>query len=129
MYSIKDSDERKTTLKSLNTILKNKSLSNIIENSILNYAISFCKDNNIDDDMCEYTYQEKSIQILDVIKIDINLFKKNRKNLQNANITEEYVCSKCGNNKHTVVSLQTRSADEPITHFITCTNCGHTFKQ
>ena len=61
MYSIKDSDERKTTLKSLNTILKNKNLSNIIENSILNYAISFCKDNNIDDDMCEYTYQEKSI--------------------------------------------------------------------
>ena len=77
MYSIKDSDERKTTLKSLNTILKNKNLSNIIENSILNYAISFCKDNNIDDDMCEYTYQEKSIQILDVIKIDVNLFKKN----------------------------------------------------
>ena len=79
MYSIKDSDERKTTLKSLNTILKNKNLSNTIENSILNYAISFCKDNNIDDDMCEYTYQEKSIQILDVIKIDVNLFKKNVK--------------------------------------------------
>lgn len=163
MNTLSNSDERKTTLKSLITILKNKTLSNTIENSIFNYAISFCEDNNIDDDMCEYTYQEKSIQIIDVIKIDIKSFKKNisdkkiipeeiaflspqeldpkkwekllkkrekaRKNLQNANVTEEYTCSQCANNKHTVVSLQTRSADEPITHFITCTNCGHTFKQ
>ena len=71
MNTLSNSDERKTTLKSLITILKNKTLSNTIENSIFNYAISFCKDNNIDDDMCEYTYQEKSIQIIDVIKIDI----------------------------------------------------------
>lgn len=163
MNSLKESDLRKDTSNNLNKILKNKKLANTIEESILNYSISFCKDNNIDDEMCEYTYDEKSSQIIDIIKKDITLFKKNlkeqkykpeeiaflspqeldpkkwekllkkrekaRKNLQEANITTEYICSKCKNNKHTVVSLQTRSADEPITHFITCTNCGHTFKQ
>ena len=163
MNSLKESELRKTTIKNLTGILKNKKLVNLIEKSILNYAIGFCKDNNIDDDMWEYTYDEKSLQIIDIITKNIKLFKQNiknkkikpeeiaflspqeldpkkwekllkkrekaRKNLQEANITTEYTCSKCKNNKHTVVSLQTRSADEPITHFITCTNCGHTFKQ
>ena len=47
----------------------------------------------------------------------------------NANVTDQYTCSKCGGKKHTVIMLQTRSADEPMTQFITCTNCGFTFKQ
>ena len=36
-----------------------------------------------------------------------------------------YKCGKCGQNKTTVHELQTRSADEPMTLFITCFNCKH----
>lgn len=35
-----------------------------------------------------------------------------------------YTCNKCGKNKTTKIQLQTRSADEPMTNFIRCINCG-----
>jgi len=39
-----------------------------------------------------------------------------------------FSCSKCGQNKTTYYQLQTRSADEPMTTFVTCCNCGHNWK-
>lgn len=43
--------------------------------------------------------------------------------------TDLYKCFKCGEKKCQVRLLQTRSADEPMTNFITCLVCGHTFKK
>ena len=42
--------------------------------------------------------------------------------------TDMYQCSKCKNRKCTVSMAQTRSADEPMTIFVTCQVCGKTFK-
>ena len=44
--------------------------------------------------------------------------------------TEEgvYTCPKCHNKKTTQQELQTRSADEPMTNFITCQVCGYRWK-
>ena len=42
--------------------------------------------------------------------------------------TEQYRCGKCGNRKCTYYELQIRSADEPMTNFITCTKCGNQWK-
>jgi transcription elongation factor S-II len=39
-----------------------------------------------------------------------------------------YKCSKCGKRDTSFYQLQTRSADEPMTTFITCNNCGHKWK-
>ena len=39
-----------------------------------------------------------------------------------------YKCSKCGSRKTTQYEMQTRSADEPMTIFITCVTCGKTWK-
>jgi len=39
-----------------------------------------------------------------------------------------FTCNKCGQNKTTYFQLQTRSADEPMTTFVTCCNCGHHWK-
>jgi len=39
--------------------------------------------------------------------------------------TDEYKCSKCKLRKCTYYELQTRSADEPMTTFVMCQNCGH----
>jgi DNA-directed RNA polymerase subunit RPC12/RpoP len=39
-----------------------------------------------------------------------------------------YKCGKCGERKTTVHELQTRSADESMTLFITCFNCKHRWR-
>eukprot|EP00027_Filamoeba_sp_ATCC50430_P009843 CAMPEP_0168561284 /NCGR_PEP_ID=MMETSP0413-20121227/11514_1 /TAXON_ID=136452 /ORGANISM="Filamoeba nolandi, Strain NC-AS-23-1" /LENGTH=296 /DNA_ID=CAMNT_0008592647 /DNA_START=18 /DNA_END=905 /DNA_ORIENTATION=- len=43
----------------------------------------------------------------------------------NATPTGMFKCSKCGKRETTYFQLQTRSADEPMTTFHHCTNCGH----
>lgn len=42
--------------------------------------------------------------------------------------TDEFTCFKCKKNKCTYYQLQTRSADEPMTTFVTCINCGNRWK-
>ena len=42
--------------------------------------------------------------------------------------TDEFKCFKCGKRLCTYYQLQTRSADEPMTTFITCLNCGNRWK-
>ena len=42
--------------------------------------------------------------------------------------TESYTCRKCGNNKCSHYMLQTRSADEPMTVYVTCLTCDKKWK-
>ena len=42
--------------------------------------------------------------------------------------TDNFCCSKCKSRACTYYQLQTRSADEPMTTFVTCTNCGNRWK-
>jgi transcription elongation factor S-II len=56
---------------------------------------------------------------------------KRDKNLTNDSLcasTDEFKCYKCKQRKCTYYQLQTRSADEPMTTFITCLNCGNKWK-
>lgn len=39
-----------------------------------------------------------------------------------------YKCKKCGGDKTTQTEMQTRSADEPMTVFITCVDCGNSWR-
>ena len=43
--------------------------------------------------------------------------------------TDQFTCSRCKKSKCTYYQMQTRSADEPMTTFITCLNCGNNWKQ
>lgn len=55
--------------------------------------------------------------------------KKEFSNKKNAIVTTDvYKCRKCGERKCTFRQQQTRSADESMTTFVTCTICGHTMK-
>jgi DNA-directed RNA polymerase subunit M/transcription elongation factor TFIIS len=47
---------------------------------------------------------------------------------EDENSTGMYQCGKCKSNCTTFFSLQTRSADEPMTNYITCKKCGHRWK-
>ena len=42
--------------------------------------------------------------------------------------TDEFKCFKCMKRKCTYYQLQTRSADEPMTTFVSCLNCGNNWK-
>ena len=43
-------------------------------------------------------------------------------------MTDRYTCGKCKKNRCSYYEMQTRSADEPMTMFFTCLNCGHRWK-
>lgn len=47
------------------------------------------------------------------------------KSLDNLTQTTAYTCRKCGNNMCRMAQLQLRSADEPMTTFVSCNTCGH----
>lgn len=62
------------------------------------------------------------------------LLKKQQEREQNmfhSNVqasTDSYVCRRCRQNKCTYHEMQTRSADEPMTIFISCVNCGNKWR-
>jgi transcription elongation factor S-II len=43
--------------------------------------------------------------------------------------TDQFKCRRCQKKECTYYELQTRSADEPMTIFITCLNCGKEWRQ
>nr|AIE96968.1 Transcription elongation factor TFIIS/Cofactor of enhancer-binding protein Sp1 [uncultured marine group II/III euryarchaeote AD1000_88_G11] len=57
------------------------------------------------------------------IKIDENMYETNM-----SSSTDEFKCYKCKRRKCTYYQMQTRSADEPMTTFVTCLNCGANWK-
>lgn len=56
-------------------------------------------------------------------KIDKNLYET-----RTEAATDIYKCGKCQKRVCTYFQLQTRSADEPMTTFVTCINCGNRWK-
>tara|TARA_B100000900_G_scaffold401557_1_gene406370 strand:+ start:1247 stop:1765 length:519 start_codon:yes stop_codon:yes gene_type:complete len=42
--------------------------------------------------------------------------------------TDEFTCRRCKSTQCTYYQLQTRSADEPMTTFVSCINCGKKWK-
>lgn len=42
--------------------------------------------------------------------------------------TDQFKCGKCKQRKCTYFQMQTRSADEPLTTFVTCVNCNNRWK-
>lgn len=44
-------------------------------------------------------------------------------------MTDQFKCRKCGSRSCSYYEVQTRSADEPMTQFITCLDCGCRWKQ
>ncbi|KAJ8552890.1 hypothetical protein K7X08_020283 [Anisodus acutangulus] len=42
--------------------------------------------------------------------------------------TDKFKCGRCGKNQTTYYQMQTRSADEPMTTYVTCVNCDNRWK-
>jgi transcription elongation factor S-II len=44
-------------------------------------------------------------------------------------MTDMFKCRRCGSRSCNYYEMQTRSADEPMTQFITCLDCNNHWKQ
>ncbi len=58
-------------------------------------------------------------------------FEREKRQLEGnkAMATDQFRCHRCGKKECTYYELQTRSADEPMTIFIQCVNCGKHWRQ
>lgn len=56
------------------------------------------------------------------------LFEAERGQKKNLATTDQFRCGKCRQHKCTYYQMQTRSADEPMTTFVQCVNCGNRWR-
>ena len=98
-------------------LLNNKSLiESLNKNDIKAHQIAFMTHQELNPEKWDKLIQQK-------IKRDKYKYETN---LEAA--TDTFKCRKCYSNKCTYYQMQTRSADEPMTTFVTCINCGNRWK-
>jgi transcription elongation factor S-II len=72
----------------------------------------------------EHVYPERWRVLIDnKMKKDMHVIEE-----KPASMTNEFRCGKCKKRECVYQELQVRSADEPMTLFITCLNCGHKWR-
>jgi transcription elongation factor S-II len=107
-------------LRSLWMNLNNKDNPQFLENIKNNYIKS--------KDIAFLTHQEIYPEIWkDLINEKIKR-DKNKFEVDKRGATSEFKCRKCKQRECSYYQLQTRSADEPMTTFVTCLNCGNNWK-
>jgi len=130
-YTLKEAEQRKIVKKwdnkqfvliyqsHLRSILKNlndKLISEVNDETLQPHKIAFMTHQELN--------HEKWAQLIDIkSKRDKNKFEVNM-----AAATDTFTCRKCKKNKCTYYQMQTRSADEPMTTFVTCIPCGNRWK-
>lgn len=102
---------------------------NLFKNSSSKNLISKIKSGEIKTyDLAMMSHQELNE---DIWKDLINSKIMRDKNMGEDNLaaaTDEFKCYKCKKRKCTYYQMQTRSADEPMTTFVSCLNCGNQWK-
>lgn len=104
-------------LRSIYTNLKNERLVEMVnKGEIKSQEIAFMTHQEMFPEKWEELLKAKSIR-------DKNKFEQN---IEAA--TDTFKCRKCYSKKCTYYQMQTRSADEPMTIFVTCIDCGNRWK-
>ena len=94
-------------------ILQNKEIvEKLLNNEILTSEIAFKTHNELYPEQLNEQKEEKRI------RLENKYFPKIEAS------TDMYTCSGCKKNQCTYYQVQIRSADEPMTTFVTCINCG-----
>lgn len=148
-------DIRNLIIENLKSLLPELSAINA-EKSIYNFVLNLCQINDVPrtwkSDIFKHIYVTRALHILDNLKQNTELLNivinekkakfigfydsqqlNNVNSIKNENeddlcIEGLFKCPKCKYKKTTYYSVQTRSADEPMTNFITCLNCSHRWK-
>jgi len=130
-YTLKEADNRKIVkkwdnkffvqiylnhLKSILNNLNDKWIEEINNGSIQSHKLAFMTHQELNHIKWSELIESKS-------KRDKNKFETNL-----AAATDTFTCRKCKANQCTYYQMQTRSADEPMTTFVTCIPCGNRWK-
>jgi len=130
-YTLKEADQRKVVKKwdnkyfvliymsHLRSTLNNLNpqwISEIKNNSLEPHKIAFMSHQELDHDRWSDLIEAKS-------KRDKNKFEVNM-----AAATDTFTCRKCKGKNCTYYLMQTRSADEPMTCYTNCLDCGNKWK-
>ena len=104
-------------LKSIYINLKNSKLIELLnDGTIKSRDVALLTHQEMNPERWDKLIQEK-------IKRDKNKFETN---IEAA--TDTFKCRKCHSKKCTYMQVQTRTADEPMTTFVTCIDCGNRWK-
>jgi transcription elongation factor S-II len=108
------------------TIMTNLNPDSYLKN--INLIQRFMKGDVNEFDLCSYgpdkLFPERYNEIMSTYKSDIS--KEVVK--QDENVEGLFKCGRCKTYKTTYYQMQTRSADEPMSTFVTCLNCGNKWK-
>lgn len=130
-YALKEADNRKIVkkwdnkffvqiylnhLKSILTNLNAKWIEEINNGSIQSHKLAFMNHQELNHERWAEMIEIKS-------KRDANKFEVNM-----AAATDTFTCRKCKGKNCTYYAQQVRSADEPMTIFVTCLDCGTRWK-
>lgn len=74
------------------------------------------------------THQELLPEKWNPLIEDLKIKNKNKYTPKIEASTDNFTCYRCKSKECSYYQLQTRSADEPMTTFITCINCGNRWK-
>lgn len=106
----------------------NSILCNLSENTLGNeYLIGAINNGEIDPQLI--SFMKPSELFPERWKKQIKHKNNVEEDKNNMETTDLFKCYKCGKRKCTMFHLQTRSADEPMTCFVTCVECGNTFRK
>lgn len=103
-------------LRSIMVNLKGDILNNIKNGVVKPHIVAFMSHQELCPEKWQLLIEAKT-------KRDKNKFETNI-----AAATDTFTCRKCKGNRCTYYQMQTRSADEPMTTFVTCIDCGQRFK-
>ena len=130
-YSLKEADQRKIVkkwdnkqfiqiyvdrLRSIMINLKGDILNQINEGTIKPHIVAFMTHQELSPERWATMIDTKT-------KRDKNKFETNM-----SAATDVFTCRKCKGNQCTYYQMQTRSADEPMTIYISCCLCGNRWK-
>ena len=130
-YTLKEADQHKIIkkwdnkyfiqiyldrLRTVYTNLNDTIIDQITSGAIKPHIVAFMTHQELNPDKWAALIDAKS-------KRDANKFETNI-----AAATDTFTCRKCKGNQCTYYQMQTRSADEPMTVYISCCNCGNRWK-
>jgi len=130
-YALKEADQRKIVkkwdnkyfiqiyldrLRTIYTNLNDTIVEQVTSGAIKPHVVAFMTHQELQPDKWTALIDAKS-------KRDANKFEVNI-----AAATDTFTCRKCKGNQCTYYQLQTRSADEPMSVYISCCNCGNRWK-
>ena len=123
---------------------KNKVFYNLYINKCLSIYINLNKGSYIKNDYLFDRVKSNKIDAKNIAKLSVyDIFPDNWKDLMDKKskmdelkyklkpeaMTDQFKCRKCFSRSCSYYEVQTRSADEPMTQFITCLQCKNRWKQ